>query len=118
METPFESNRKMPLSANFEAVFPYRERQRRLSMGAEARSTGHGGIRMVAQAAGVRDATVSLEGSELDFGQGRLGHARSAPEMPTGKPRTVSGVAIGAHGSSGSSAVGGVPGTPLCVGGR
>jgi hypothetical protein len=31
-----------------------------LLMGAEARALGHGGIRMVARAAGVREATVSL----------------------------------------------------------
>ena len=49
------------LAAKFGAVFPHLdERQRRLLMGAEARSLGHGGIRLAARAAGVREATVSL----------------------------------------------------------
>ncbi len=49
------------LAAKFQAIFPHLdERQRRLLMGAEARALGHGGIRLVAQAAGVREATVSL----------------------------------------------------------
>src|ERR1700685_2909388 len=47
-------------------------------MGAEARALGHGGIRLVARAAGVREATVSLGGDELDSGGGRLGGARRA----------------------------------------
>ena len=48
------------LAAKFEAIFPHLdERQRRLLMGAEARALGHGGIRAVARAAGVREATVS-----------------------------------------------------------
>ena len=48
------------LAAKFEAIFPHLdERQRRLLMGAEARALGHGGIRLVARAAGVREATVS-----------------------------------------------------------
>lgn len=43
------------LAAKFEAIFPHLdERQRRLLMGAEARALGHGGIRVVALAAGVR----------------------------------------------------------------
>jgi hypothetical protein len=34
--------------------------ERLLLLGAEARALGHGGIRLVARAAGVREATVSL----------------------------------------------------------
>jgi len=45
-------------------------------MGAEARALGHGGIRLVARAAGVREATVSLGVDELDSGAGPLGRAR------------------------------------------
>jgi hypothetical protein len=45
-------------------------------MGAEARALGHGGIRVVALAAGVREATVSLGVSELDSGAAPLGRAR------------------------------------------
>jgi hypothetical protein len=65
------------LAAKFAAIFPHLdERQRRLLMGAEARALGHGGIRAVAQAAGVREATVSLGADELDSGAGPLGRAR------------------------------------------
>src|ERR1700727_2850919 len=65
------------LAAKFEAIFPHLdERQRRLLLGAEARALGHGGIRLVARAAGVREATVSLGVDELDSGAGPLGRAR------------------------------------------
>ena len=65
------------MAAKFQAVFPHLdERQRRLLMGAEARALGHGGIRLVARAAGVREATVSLGAGELDSGAEPLGRAR------------------------------------------
>ncbi|MDH6130604.1 ISAzo13 family transposase [Kitasatospora sp. GP82] len=65
------------LAAKFEVIFPHLdERQRRLLIGAEARSIGHGGIRLVARAAGVREATVSLGVSELDSGEPPLGRTR------------------------------------------
>src|SRR2546423_14330582 len=65
------------LAAKFEVIFPHLdERQRRLLMGAEARALGHGGIRLVARAAGAREATVSLGVDELDSGAGPLGRAR------------------------------------------
>src|SRR6516225_9928747 len=65
------------LAAKFEVIFPHLdERQRRLLMGAEARVLGHGGIRLVARAAGVREATVSLGVDELDSGAEPLGRAR------------------------------------------
>src|SRR6516225_6389452 len=71
-----EVTREM-LAAKFGAVFPHLdERQRRLLMGAEARALGHGGIRLVARAAGVREATVSLGEGELDSGGEPLGRAR------------------------------------------
>jgi hypothetical protein len=67
------------LAAKFTAIFPHLdERQRRLLMGAEARVLGHGGIRLVARAAGVREATVSLGVDELDSGAEPLGRARRA----------------------------------------
>jgi hypothetical protein len=67
------------LAAKFQAIFPHLdERQRRLLMGAEARALGHGGIRLVAGAAGVREATVSLGVDELDSGAEPLGRARRA----------------------------------------
>src|SRR5499427_3336995 len=72
-----EITREM-LAAKFQAIFPHLdERQRRLVMGAEARALGHGGIRLVAQAAGVREATVSLGVDELDSGAEPLGRARA-----------------------------------------
>jgi hypothetical protein len=65
------------LAAKFAVIFPHLdERQRRLLMGAEARALGHGGIRLVARAAGVREATVSLGAGELDAGGEPLGRAR------------------------------------------
>jgi hypothetical protein len=65
------------LAAKFEVLLPHLdERQRRLLLAAEARALGHGGIRTVARAAGVREATVSLGISELDSGQPPLGRAR------------------------------------------
>src|SRR5712672_3363516 len=65
------------LAAKFGTIFPHLdERQRRLLMGAEARALGHGGIRLVARAAGVREATVSLGVDELDSGAEPLGRAR------------------------------------------
>ena len=45
-------------------------------MGAEARALGYGGIRLVARAAAVREATVSLGVDELEAGSEPLGRAR------------------------------------------
>jgi Rhodopirellula transposase DDE domain len=65
------------LAAMFGEIFPHLdERQRRLLMGAQARALGHGGIRLVAGAAGVREATVSLGAGELEAGAEPLGRAR------------------------------------------
>ena len=65
------------LAAKFGVIFPHLdERQRRLLMGAEARALGHGGIRLVAQAAGVSEATVSLGVREIDAGTEPLGRVR------------------------------------------
>src|SRR5207244_8210125 len=65
------------LAAKFQVLFPHLdERQRRLLMGAEARVLGHGGIRAVATAAGVREATVSAGVDELDMGVQPLGRVR------------------------------------------
>jgi len=68
---------KEMLAAKFEVIFPHLdERQRRLLLAAEARALGHGGIRLVARAAGIREATVSLGVDELDAGAEPLGRAR------------------------------------------
>src|SRR6516162_447667 len=65
------------LAAKLGVILPHLdERQRRLLLGAEARALGHGGIRLVAAAAGVREATVSLGAAELESGQEPLGRAR------------------------------------------
>jgi Rhodopirellula transposase DDE domain len=67
------------LAAKFEALFPHlNERQRRLVAGAEARSLGHGGIRVVARAAGMREGTVSNGVAELESGAEPLGRVRRA----------------------------------------
>lgn len=67
------------LAAKFQVLFPHLdERQRRLLMGAEARVLGHGGIRLVAGAAGVREDTVSRGVAELDSGQAPLERVRKA----------------------------------------
>jgi transposase len=65
------------LAAKFEVLFPHLdERQRRLLAGAEARALGHGGIRVVARAAGMREGTVSRGVAELESGDEPLGRAR------------------------------------------
>src|SRR5438270_3077445 len=65
------------LAAKFAALFPHLdERQRRLLAGAEARSLGHGGIRAVARAAGMREGTVSGGVAELECGADALGRVR------------------------------------------
>src|ERR1035438_2756430 len=65
------------LAAKFSVIFPHLdERQRRLLMGAEARSIGHGGIRLVARAAGAAEVTVSDGVRELEDGGEPLGRAR------------------------------------------
>src|SRR5512135_3210503 len=65
------------LAAKFAALFPHLdERQRRLVMGAEARAIGHGGIKLVAAAAGAGVVTVSRGVRELDSGAGPLGRVR------------------------------------------
>jgi transposase len=67
------------LAAKFQALLPHLdERQRRLAIGAEARSLGHGGIRIVAAAAGVGEGTVSRGVAELESGQAPLGRVRRA----------------------------------------
>jgi transposase len=52
------------------------ERQRRLLTAAEARSLGHGGIRAVAQAAGVSETTIRKGMSDLEAGDSVVGRVR------------------------------------------
>ena len=65
------------LAAKYAAVLPHLdERARRLALGADARMLGRGGIRLVARAAGIREATVSLGVAELEAGERPLGRVR------------------------------------------
>jgi transposase len=65
------------LAVKFGVLFPHLdERQRRLLMGAEARVLGHGGVRVVAQAARVSETTVRKGVDELEAGEGPLGRVR------------------------------------------
>ena len=65
------------MASKFAALFPHLdERQRRLAMGAEARVLGHGGIKIVARAAGVSAVTVSKGAGELEAGDEPLHRVR------------------------------------------
>jgi transposase len=82
------------LALKFEVLLPHlNERQRRLLLGAEARLLGHGGVRAVAQVAGVSETTVRRGVFELEEGQdpfpdGRVrregGGRRSTEELDAG----------------------------------
>src|SRR5215207_3540073 len=75
MAIPVEAEHS--LAAKFELLFPHLdERQRRLLAGVEARALGHGGVRVVAKAAGMREGTVSRGVAELESGEEPLGRAR------------------------------------------
>ena len=57
------------LEQRFEVLLPHlNERQKRLALGTEARLIGHGGVRAVAQAAGVSSTTVRSGVAELEAG--------------------------------------------------
>jgi Rhodopirellula transposase DDE domain len=59
------------LALRFEVVLPHlNERQRRLLLAQEARLLGHGGVRAVAQVAGVSETTVRAGVFELEDGTG------------------------------------------------
>jgi transposase len=66
------------LAARFEVLLPHlNERQQRLALAVEARLLGYGGVRAVAQVAGVSEATVrkgvfELEAGEAPFPPGRV----------------------------------------------
>jgi transposase len=82
------------LALKFEVLLPHlNERQRRLLLAAEARLLGHGGVRAVAQVAGVSESTVREGVFELEEGQdpfpdGRArrqgGGRKSAEELDVG----------------------------------
>lgn len=65
------------LAAKFPVLLPHLdERQRRLYLGSEARSLGHGGIEAVARAAGVSRQMVAAGAAELEADGEPLGRAR------------------------------------------
>src|SRR5487761_1396232 len=65
------------LAAKFPVLLPHLdERQRRLYLGSEARSLGHGGVEAVARAAGVSRQMVAAGAAELEAGGEPLGRAR------------------------------------------
>jgi transposase len=67
MAVPRQARERIAL--RFEVLFPHlNERQRRLALAAEARLLGHGGVRAVAEVAGVSETTVRSGVSELDSG--------------------------------------------------
>src|SRR6266851_4160178 len=67
------------LAAKFAVLLPHLdERQRRLYLGSEARSLGHGGIEAVARAAGVSRQMVAAGAAELEAGGEPPGRARRA----------------------------------------
>jgi transposase len=71
------------LAVRLEVLLPHlNERQRRLLLGVEARLLGHGGIRAVAQAAGVSETTVRRGVSELEAG---------VDPLPVGRARRTGG---------------------------
>ncbi len=81
------------LAAKFAALFPHLdERQRRLTMGAEARVLGHGGVAVVARAAGVSRVTVSGGVRELEAGDEPLGRTRRLGGGRKGLTKTDPGV--------------------------
>ncbi len=65
------------LVRRFEVLLPHlNERQRRLALATEARLLGHGGVRLVARAAGVSETTVRKWVFELEAGVGPLPEGR------------------------------------------
>jgi hypothetical protein len=82
------------LALRLEVLSPHlNERQRRLLLGVEARLLGHGGVRAVAQVAGVSETTVrtgvfELEGGQDPFPDGRArragGGRKSTEELDAG----------------------------------
>jgi transposase len=87
------------LALRFGVLLPHlNERQRRLLLAAEARLLGHGGVRAVAQVAGVSESTVRKGVFELEEGQdlfpdGRArregGGRKSAEELDAGLVRAL-----------------------------
>lgn len=77
------------LAEALELLLPHLdERQRRLVLGAAARVRGHGGIHLVAGAAGMAESTVSRGLRELELGEepdGRVRAAGGGPQAAAGR---------------------------------
>ena len=85
------------LAAKFAVLLPHLdERQRRLYLGSEARSLGHGGIEAVARAAGVSRQTVDGRGGGAGSGRGAAGPCPAAGRRPQAAGRHRPGAAPGA----------------------
>jgi hypothetical protein len=75
------SDARDQLALRFEVLLPHlNERQRRLLLAAEARLLGHGGVRAVAQVAGVSETTVRRGVFELEEGQSPFPDGRARRE--------------------------------------
>jgi transposase len=83
------SDVRSQLSVKLEVLMPHlNERQRRLMLAAEARLLGHGGVRTIAQVAGVSETTVRKGVFELEDG---------GDPLPDGRVRRVGGGRKGAE---------------------
>jgi hypothetical protein len=81
------------LAARFEVLLPHlNERQQRLALATEARLLGHGGLRGVADAAGVSQSTVRKGVVELERGEDPLpvGSAGQAGDVSEPASKTLS----------------------------
>src|SRR5215467_699965 len=77
------------LAARFEVLLPHlNERQQRLALATEARLLGHGGVRAVADAAGVSTTTVRRGVAELEAGEDPLPAGRVRRPGGGRKPAT------------------------------
>ena len=101
------------LAAKFGVIFPHLDERQLLLLllllplpplltGAEARALGRGGIGLMAQAAGVREATVPLGVSELDSGAEPLGRVRRPGGGPQAGGGGRRGAGPGAFGAGGA----------------
>jgi hypothetical protein len=84
------------LAVRFAVLLPHlNERQQRLALAVEARLLGHGGVRAVAQVAGVSETTVrkgvfELEAGEEPFLPGRVRRPGGAAKQPPSRTPTSS----------------------------
>src|SRR3954447_6735372 len=87
---PVDALLRDQLSLRFGVLLPYLdERQKRLALGTEARLIGHGGVRAVAVAAGVSEATVRSGVAELEAADSVLPVGRSSRPGGARKPASL-----------------------------